>query len=186
MRFFRAAAWLYPESELRRKTQWMVLWRLVLTAVILLLTSILQGKSKERLPFPLTPVYGLVILQFSCSLLYILGLMALKGVKTLAMAQLAVDGLAVSGLILFTGGVESLWIYLYFFIVGAAGLLFYRPGGLAAAAGLGLLYGLTLLAQSRDWLPAGGGWEVVHLAIDDYSRIAIADVRRDESASSCV
>ena len=146
------------EPDLRRRTQWLILWRLVFTSSLLLLTAILGTKEGGPPLFPLRPVYGLIAVQFFCSLLYILANLRWKSVKPLAVVQLAVDGLLASGLVLVTGGVGSFLIYIYFFIIGSAGIFFYRSGGLLAAAYLGTLYGVVLFLQYREAWPGPEAW----------------------------
>jgi two-component system sensor histidine kinase PilS (NtrC family) len=144
--------WLQTKSELLRKTQWLILWRLVFSSFMLLLTVFFQGRKELPGPFPSGPVYSLLALQFCFSLVYILALLRLQAVRPIAIAQLLIDGLIVSGLVLVTGGLESFWFYLYFLVILASGILFYRRGGALMAGYLSLLYGLLLLLQYRGIL----------------------------------
>jgi two-component system sensor histidine kinase PilS (NtrC family) len=146
------------EPDLLRKIQWLILWRLVFTSIIFLLTVIIRQQGPPRGSFPHSPVYWLVAFQYFSSLLYLAGLLRLKRVKILGVILLGIDGLAVSGLVLFTGGLGSFWIYLYFLIITAAGILFYRPGGMAAAAYHAVLYGLVLLLHQQGWPRPYGDW----------------------------
>lgn len=147
---------LYSEPDLLRKTQWLVLWRLVLASIVLLLTVIIREKGRQGMPFPLGPVYWLVAFQYVSSLMFLGGLLRPRRIKIPALLLLGSDGLAVSTLVLFTGGLASFWIYLYFLVIAAAGILFYRRGGLAAAACQAVLYGVVLVLHSRGW-PGGQG-----------------------------
>lgn len=149
---------LYSEPDLLRKTQWLVLWRLVLASIMLLLTVIIREKGRQGMPFPLGPVYWLVAFQYVSSLLFLGGLLRLRRMKIPALLLLGSDGLAVSTLVLFTGGLASFWIYLYFLVIAAAGILFYRRGGLAAAAYHAVLYGVVLVLHSRGWPGGHGEW----------------------------
>jgi two-component system, NtrC family, sensor histidine kinase PilS len=148
----------YPEPDLLRKTRWLILWRLVLTTIILLLTVIIREKGGRGMPFPLRPVFWLVAFQYCTSLAGLGALLWGKRVKILAGLLLGIDGLAVSALVLFTGGLASFWIYLYFLVIAAAGILFYRPGGLAAAGYHAVLYGLVLAVHQGDWSCWSGEW----------------------------
>jgi two-component system sensor histidine kinase PilS (NtrC family) len=144
--------WFQAKPELLRKTQWLILWRLVFSAFILLLTVLFQEKRELPGPFPYGPLYFLIALQFCFSLVYILALFRLQVVRTIAIGQLLIDGLIVSGLVLVTGGLESFWFYLYFLIILASGILFYRRGGALMAGYLSFLYGLMLLLQYQGIL----------------------------------
>lgn len=119
---------------------------------MLLLTVFLQEKKGLPGPFPSVPVYYLVALQFCFSLGYILALRRIPAVKFIAVLQLLIDGLVVSGLVLVTGGLESFWFYLYFLVILASGILFYRRGGAGMAGYLSGLYGLLLLLQYQGVL----------------------------------
>lgn len=110
------------------------------------------------MPFPLRPVFWLVAFQYCTSLAGLGALLWGKRVKILAGLLLGIDGLAVSALVLFTGGLASFWIYLYFLVIAAAGILFYRPGGLAAAGYHAVLYGLVLAVHQGDWSCWSGEW----------------------------
>jgi two-component system sensor histidine kinase PilS (NtrC family) len=149
---FALNQWYQAKSELIRKTQWLILWRLVFSSFMLLLTVFFQGRKELPGPFPYGPVYSLLALQFCFSLVYILALLRLQAVRPIAIAQLLIDGLIVSGLVLVTGGLESFWFYLYFLVILASGILFYRRGGALMAGYLSLLYGLLLLLQYRGIL----------------------------------
>ena len=144
--------WLQAKSELLRKTQWLILWRVVFSSFMLLLTVFFQEKKELPGPFPSGTLYFLIALQFCLSLVYILSLLRLQAVKTIAIAQLLIDGLIVSGLVLVTGGLESFWFYLYFLVILSSGILFYRRGGALMAAYLSGLYGLLLLLQYQGIL----------------------------------
>ncbi len=153
--------WLQAKSDLLRKTQWLILWRLVFSSFMLLLTIFFHEKKDFPGAFPPGPLYFLIALQFCFSLVYILALLRLQAVKPIAVAQLLIDGLIVSGVVLVTGGLESLWFYLYFFVILTSGILFYRRGGALMAAYLSLLYGLLLLFQYQgilaEYLPGYEG-----------------------------
>ncbi|RPH89550.1 MAG: hypothetical protein EHM75_02175, partial [Desulfobacteraceae bacterium] len=133
--------WLQAKSELLRKTQWLILWRLVFSSLMLLSTVFFQERKELPGPFSPGPLYFLIALQFCFSLIYILFLLRFQAVRPIALAQLLIDGLIVSGLVVVTGGQESFWFYLYFLVILASGILFYRRGGVLMAGYISLLYG---------------------------------------------
>ncbi len=153
--------WLQAKSDLLRKTQWLILWRLVFSSFMLLMTIFFHENRDFPGAFPPGPLYFLIALQFCFSLVYILALLRLQAVRPIAVAQLFIDGLIVSGVVLVTGGLESLWFYLYFLVILTSGILFYRRGGALMAAYLSLLYGLLLLFQYQgilaEYLPGYEG-----------------------------
>ena len=146
--------WFFVEEDFLRKTRWLVLWRLVFISSFLLLTVFLHEKEDFfRFPFSFTPVYSLIALQYFFSILYLLILLQGKAIKGIALCQLAIDGLFVTGVVYFTGGIESFFSYLYFLVILAAGILFPRQGGLFSALYVGVLYALLLLLQGSGKIP---------------------------------
>ncbi|MBI4764150.1 MAG: PAS domain S-box protein [Deltaproteobacteria bacterium] len=146
--------WFYIEEDLLRRSRWLVLWRLVFISSFLFLTVFLHEKGDSyRFPFSFTPVYSLIALQYFFSILYLLILSRGKVIKGIAFGQLVIDGLFVTSVVYFTGGIESFFSYLYFLVILAAGILFPRQGGLLAALYVGVLYALLLLLQGSGKIP---------------------------------
>jgi two-component system sensor histidine kinase PilS (NtrC family) len=151
--------WFYIEEEFLRKTQWLILWRLVFISFFLLLTVSLQ--EKEGLPFlsfSFSRLYILIALQYFFSIIYISLLLWGKAFRWKALIQLLFDGLFVTAVVYSTGGIDSFFPYLYFFIILAGGTLFYRVGGLLTAVYVTLLYGLLLSLQGLESFPFYYGW----------------------------
>ncbi len=123
-----------------------------LTGVRLLLASAFLGSAvvldlHERLPFPTSPLYGLLGLTFGLSLIYALALRSQRHLLLLGVAQLALDLGLVSLLIHFSGGLDSAFPFMYIFVVYAAANLLERRGSLVVAVLSGLLYGGLVAAQ---------------------------------------
>ncbi len=146
--------WFYRQEEFLRKTQWLILWRLVFISCFLLLTVILQEKGNNFLfPFPSSRFYFLIALQYFFSILYIVFLFWEQTVLGIAVIQLFLDGFFVTAVVYLTGGIESFFPYLYFLIILAGGVLFYRLGGILSALGMTLWYGLLLTLQGLGKIP---------------------------------
>jgi two-component system sensor histidine kinase PilS (NtrC family) len=123
-----------------------------LTGVRLLLASAFLGSAvvldlHERLPFPTSPLYGLLGLTFGLSLVYALALRSQRHLLLLGVSQLALDLGLVSLLIHFSGGLDSVFPFMYIFVVYAAANLLERRGSLVVAVLSGLLYGGLVAAQ---------------------------------------
>ncbi len=144
--------WFYNEKDFLRKTQWLILWRLVFISFFLLLTVILQEKG-GLFPFSFSRLYFLIALQYFFSIFYILFLLWETTVLGVAVFQLLVDGFFVTAVVYLTGGIESFFPYLYFLIILAGGTLFYRLGGILTAFGVTVLYGLLLFLQRLGEIP---------------------------------
>jgi two-component system sensor histidine kinase PilS (NtrC family) len=140
--------WFYSRQEFLRKSQWLILWRLVLISFFLLLTVLLQEKENVSLfPLSFSRIFYLFALQYFVSIIYIVLLMRGKPAPWKAVIQLLGDGLFVTAVVYCTGGIESFFPYLYFLIIVAGGTIFYRLGGLLTALYVVILYGLLLFLQ---------------------------------------
>jgi len=150
--------WFTSPDDFLRKTQWLILWRLVFISIFLLVTALLQ--EKEELPlFPIffPRLFFLIGLQYFFSILYIAFLFGGKAAPWKAVVQLIHDGFFVTAVVYVTGGIESFFPYLYFLIIVAGGMIFGRPGGILTALYLGFLYGVLLLIQGFDWFSIATG-----------------------------
>src|SRR5574337_850328 len=93
-----------------------------LTGLRLLLTSALLGSAvvldlHERLPFPTTPLYLLLGLTFGLSLLYALALRSQRYLLHQALIQLVLDLALITALVHFSGGLDSVFAFMYIFVV---------------------------------------------------------------------
>lgn len=141
-------------ATLTVKLRGLILWRLVFLSVLLLLTVILREQEKFfGFPSSFSPFYILIALQFSLSLVYLFLLLQEKAEKGSAVFQLAVDGLFVTAVVYLTGGIESLFSFLYFLVILAGGVLFYRSGGLWTAFYAFVAYASLLILQGSGLIP---------------------------------
>ena len=149
-----AQDWFFVEEDFLRKTRWLVLWRLVFISCFLVLTVFLHEREGFfSFSYSVAPVYFLIAFQYLFSILYLFYLSRGLEVKGVALSQLALDGLFVTGVVYFTGGVGSFFSYLYFIVILASGILFPRKGGLFSALYVGVLYSLVLLLQCFGKIP---------------------------------
>ncbi len=146
--------WFYIEEDFLRKMRWLVLWRLVFISFFLLLTVLLPEKEDLFLfPFSSSPLYVLIALQYFFSILYLLFLLRAETGQWIAFVQLFIDGFFVTAVVYVTGGIESFFSYLYFLVILAGGILFFRLGGLLTALYALVLYAVLLLLQGLGKIP---------------------------------
>ncbi|HYL81173.1 MAG TPA: ATP-binding protein [Candidatus Acidoferrum sp.] len=129
-----------------------------LTALRLLLASAVLGSAfaldlHQRLPFPMAPLYGLLGLTFGLSLVYALALRKQRFLLSQGIVQLAMDILLVSLLVHFTGGLDSVFAFLYIFVIFEAANLLQRWGSLVVALLSSCLYGLMVAAEWMRVIP---------------------------------
>jgi len=82
-----------------------------------------------------------------------------------ALLQIGVDLVLLSGIVLLTGGTESLFSITYFLVIIGASTLFYRWGGILAAAASALLYGAAVAAPLSPAVAALVGHEQTYLTV---------------------
>ncbi|MCG8592200.1 MAG: ATP-binding protein [Proteobacteria bacterium] len=70
-----------------------------------------------------------------------------------ASVQLAMDAVIVTSLVIFSGGVHSVFAFLYVLVSLYGAILYERPGALGAASLCALGYGLVVFAPLAEWLP---------------------------------
>lgn len=96
--------------------------------------------------------YALIGTTYGLSIVYALALRYGKAALLLAYAQIGLDALIVSVLVLMTGGVESVFGFAYVFcILGGAVTLYRRGGRLAVVVTIGM-YGAVIAAQMLQLL----------------------------------
>jgi len=138
----------HPPAEaggLLQKLKWLVGLRLLLASALLGSAVVLDWHV--RLPFPTSPLYLLLGLTFGLSLLYALALRSQRYLLPQALIQLALDLGLVTALVHFSGGLDSVFPFLYIFVVLAAANVLERQGSLVVAAVSGGLYAALVVAE---------------------------------------
>ena len=133
------------ESGMLQKLKWLTGLRLFLAFVFLGSAVVLD--LHERLPFPTSPLYGLLALTFGLSLIYALALRKQRLLLAQGLGQLALDLVLVSLLVHFTGGPDSVLPFMYIFVIFAAANLLKRRGSLFVAVLSSGLYGGLVAAE---------------------------------------
>jgi two-component system sensor histidine kinase PilS (NtrC family) len=127
------------------KLKWFVGVRLLLASALLGSAGVLD--LHERLPFRTPPLYGLLGLTFALSLVYALSLRSQWRLYWQGLLQIALDLGLVSLLVHLTGGLDSVFPFMYIFVVFAAANVLERRGGLVVGILSGLLYAFLVLAE---------------------------------------
>ncbi len=141
------------ETTLRRNLQGVQLFRLLLGIFFLLLTIIVQSRRQEELlSAHLQPLYYFSCILFMFTIVTALSLGRIKRLKRFACAQTFVDVGAVSFLIYLSGGVDSLFSFLYMPVIISSAVLLHRRGSLFAASMCSVFYGLLLDSQYFGWI----------------------------------
>src|SRR6185503_21293737 len=127
-------------ATLSTDTRMLIAVRVVVVTTLLLAALIIQYTVGEVLP--INYLYTAAGVTYVLTLVYIaLGfLIHSRGINV--MIQIAGDLLVETLLVYFTGGLDSPFSFLYLVSIITASMLLYRRGGLLAASGAVILYGV--------------------------------------------
>src|SRR5688572_4217731 len=129
-------------ASMSSDTRMLIAVRVVVVTTLLLAALIIQYTVGEVLPIDY--LYIAAGVTYLLTLLYIaLGfIVASRGINV--MIQIAGDLLVETLLVYFTGGLDSPFSFLYLVSIITASMLLYRRGGLLAASGAVILYGVLV------------------------------------------
>lgn len=141
------------EISFQRKLLGLLFFRLLLAVFFLLLTLILQSRREgDLLSVQLQPLYFFSSILFVFTIIGAVTLKYVHNLKRFAYLQLSFDVGAVTVLIFISGGVESLFSFLYMPVIISAAVLLYRRGSLYIASMSSLAYGALLDTQYLGWI----------------------------------
>lgn len=124
-----------------------LIWLMVLRVVVVttLLGSALTAEVITRPEGPIDPLFLLIALTYFLTVLYaVLWPFTASHRRVLGYVQILADLLIITGIVYFTGGIESSFAFLYYIAIIAASIILYRRGGLVAASAASILYGTLL------------------------------------------
>lgn len=118
----------------------------VLFVTLLLGVSVFLQVRETRTAFGdiQTTHYLLIAAIYCITVLYIFLLKRLANLIRLAYLQLLVDTVLVTAIIYVTGGIESIFSFLYILTIINASIILYRKGGMIAASSSSIFYGLLI------------------------------------------
>jgi two-component system sensor histidine kinase PilS (NtrC family) len=120
-----------------------MLLRVIFTTILLGSTIVVQAFSRNSLiTVPLLVLYGLIGSIYILTFFYILVFKRLGPSIRFAYGQIGVDTLFVTLLIYVTGGIASVFSFLYLVVIVYASILVYKKGSLIMATLCSLEYGL--------------------------------------------
>jgi two-component system, NtrC family, sensor histidine kinase PilS len=126
-----------------------LVWLMVLRVVVItaLLGSAVVTEVIARPREPGEPLYILIALTYLLTLCYALAWpFTAQRRRELAYVQIVGDLVIVTGIVFYTGGIESNFSFLYFISIIAASIILFRRGGLMAATVASVLYGTLIQA----------------------------------------
>jgi two-component system sensor histidine kinase PilS (NtrC family) len=133
------------QGALGKRIRWLIRLRLLLAFLFLGSAAILA--IREHLPFTLTPLFVLAACIGFLTALYLLLLRRLQQLRMLCGLQLWIDSVLVTALVHYTGGIDSLFAFVYIFPILAAAICLSRQSSLLLAGASSLLYGVLINFQ---------------------------------------
>jgi two-component system, NtrC family, sensor histidine kinase PilS len=160
---FIKPAGLNDGPEFRKRVEWLMLLRLVVTSLLLGATIFLQLRESPDVASDVTlPLYILIGATFLLSLIYTLYLLIVPDLWLLSFLQVMVDLVYATVLVHFTGGAVSVFTLLYIFPILTSGILHLRRVALITASAASILFGLLMNLQFYDVIPQSNWpWVVV-------------------------
>ncbi len=126
--------------------------------VITLLVSVAIFTYQYKIIFKiapwLSPLIILIIVLYTVSIVEIFALRRKSGLISIAYIATSWDAVFVSALVIATGGIDSIYTFLYLFVAIEAGFLLSKKGGLIFASVSSILYGLLVDAQFYRLFPS--------------------------------
>ena len=135
-------------QELLERIKWLMVLRLLFATFLLVATVFVQARAYPS--FSNTSLASLYILTgviYFLTLCYALLLDRIKKYIFFAYVQLVFDVLFVTALIYVTGGIESIFSFMYILTIINAAIMLYRRGGLLIASASSIGYGSLLDLQ---------------------------------------
>ena len=135
-------------KELLRKIKWLMLLRLLFATFLLVATVVVQARAQPiLLNTSLPALYLLTGAIYFLTLCYALLLDRIKKYTLFAYVQIVFDVLFVTALIYVTGGIESIFSFMYILTIINGAIMLYRRGGLLIASASSICYGSLLDLQ---------------------------------------
>ncbi len=166
----------YHQEELFNRLKWLMFFRVVAITFLLSITAVIEFREfRVFFAVSLISLYALIGATYFFTVLSAFLIKRFKDLRRFAYLQLLWDVLFVTGLIYFTGGIESIFSFLYLISIIAASIILYRRGALLTASLSSICYGALLDLQYyqiisppyEKFLPASQGSGLLFtLAID--------------------
>jgi two-component system, NtrC family, sensor histidine kinase PilS len=133
------------QIELKGRLQKLMLLRLLFVSVLLGVSIFLQvGKTETYFGDIQTSHYVLIAIVYLLTFVYIIFFKRSKELVKQAYLQLILDSFFITAIIYATGGIGSIFSFLYILNIINASIILYRKGGMVVASSCSILYGLLL------------------------------------------
>ncbi|MBN2033697.1 MAG: PAS domain S-box protein [Deltaproteobacteria bacterium] len=132
--------------------------RVIFVSVLLGATIVIQIKETKTEFGDIQSYHYLLITSiYLLTLIYAVLLKRLKSLTAFAYGQIVTDTVVVTAIIYTTGGIESIFSFLYLLTIINGSIILYRKGGMVTASCCSILYGLLLDLHYYDLITPLGG-----------------------------
>ena len=134
-----------PRSELFGRLQKLMFLRVLFVSLLLGASIFVEVEETKTAFGDIQTYHYLLIAAIYCiTVLYVILLKRLNDLIRFAYLQLLVDTALVTAIIYATGGIESIFSFLYILTIINGSIILYRKGGMIAASSCSILYGLLI------------------------------------------
>jgi len=134
-----------PQKELTGRLQKLMFLRVLFVSLLLGASIIIQIRETQTYFGDIqTSHYFLIATIYFLTFIYIILLKYYKSLSVLAYIQLLADTFVVTAIIYATGGMDSIFSFLYILTIINGSMILYRKGGMIIASICSILYGLLL------------------------------------------
>jgi two-component system, NtrC family, sensor histidine kinase PilS len=139
-----------PDQKIRRAElssglQRLMFLRVLFVSLLLGVSLFIQAKATKTYFGDIqTFHYALIAVIYCLSFVYIVLLKRSKNLVNIAYLQLILDTFLITAIIYATGGIESIFSFLYILTIIYGSIILYRKGGMIVASSSSILYGLLL------------------------------------------
>jgi two-component system sensor histidine kinase PilS (NtrC family) len=150
-----------PRPELPGRLQKLMLLRLLIVSLLLGVSAFIQiRETKAYFGEIQTSHYLLIATIYFLTFIYIILFKTRENLIRQAYLQLLVDTFFITAIIYSTGGIDSIFSFLYILTIINASTILYRRGGMIIASSSSILYGLLLDLHYYDVIdPFGSRWD---------------------------
>lgn len=159
------------ETELHGRLQKLMFIRVLFLSLLLGASIFIQiRETKTYFGDIQTTHYLLIAFLYALTFVYVILLKSTQNLSKLAYFQLLMDTAFVTAIIYSTGGIESIFSFLYILAIINGSILLYRRGGMIIASASSILYGLLLDLQYYSIIHPSGGMLIYP---NEYQRIYV-------------
>ena len=144
-------------NPLFSKIKWLMFLRAVVVTLLLGAAAFVQIRAPHLFPYASSDyLFVLIACTYFLTLLYAFLLRWIRFLQTFAYVQISLDLLFITLFVYLTGGIESIFSWVYLPVIIGASIILYRRGGLYAASAASILYGTLLDLEFYQVIPSLG------------------------------